>query len=277
MSATAKPPAAGAETITVASLRARKPGGAKITVVTAYDVTFARLADRAEIDVILVGDSLGMVVQGLSNTLAVTLDEMIYHAKAVVRGAKRAHVVVDLPFMSYKVSVEEGMRAAGRVLKESGAAAVKVEGGEEVAVLVSRLTQMGIPVMGHVGLTPQSVHQMGGFKVQGRTEAQRAKILAGARALADAGAYAMVLEGIPVPLADEITAAVAVPTIGIGAGPGCDGQVLVMHDLLGLDVAWSPRFARRYAELGREIEHAFAQYAEDVRQGNFPGEAESFK
>jgi 3-methyl-2-oxobutanoate hydroxymethyltransferase len=275
VSATAKPPAV--ETITAASLRARKPNGPKITVVTAYDVTFARLADRAEIDVILVGDSLGMVVQGQANTLAVTLDEMIYHARAVMRGARRAHVVVDLPFMSYQTSVEDGLRAAGRVLKESGAAAVKVEGGEEVAPLVARLSAIGIPVMGHVGLTPQSVHQMGGFRVQGRTDAQRAKILAGARALDAAGAYAMVLEGIPVPLADEITAAVAVPTIGIGAGPGCDGQVLVMHDLLGLDVAWSPRFARRYAELGREIEHAFAQYADDVRKGAFPGEAESFK
>jgi 3-methyl-2-oxobutanoate hydroxymethyltransferase len=275
LSATAKPPAA--ETITVASLRARKPGGPKITVVTAYDVTFARLADRAEIDVILVGDSLGMVVQGLPNTLPVTLDEMIYHARAVVRGTTRAHVVVDLPFMSYQASVEDGMRAAGRMLKEGGAAAVKVEGGEDVAPLVARLSAAGVPVMGHVGLTPQSVHQMGGFRVQGRTDVQRAKILAGARALVDAGAYAIVLEGIPVPLANEITAAVSIPTIGIGAGPGCDGQVLVMHDLLGLDVAWSPKFARRYAEMGREVEHAFAQYAEDVRKGTFPSEAESFK
>jgi 3-methyl-2-oxobutanoate hydroxymethyltransferase len=275
LSATAKPPAV--ETVTVASLRARKPGGAKITVVTAYDVTFARLADRAEIDVILVGDSLGMVVQGLPNTLPVTLDEMIYHARAVVRGTTRAHVVADLPFMSYQASVEDGMRAAGRMLKEGGAAAVKVEGGEEIAPLVARLSAAGVPVMGHVGLTPQSVHQMGGFRVQGRTDVQRAKILAGARALVDAGAYAIVLEGMPVALASEVTAAVSIPTIGIGAGPACDGQVLVMHDLLGLDVAWSPKFARRYAELGREVEHAFAQYAEDVRKGNFPSESESFK
>jgi 3-methyl-2-oxobutanoate hydroxymethyltransferase len=275
LSASAKPPAV--ETVTVASLRARKPGGAKITVVTAYVVTFARLADRAEIDVILVGDSLGMVVQGLPNTLPVTLDEMIYHARAVVRGTTRAHVVADLPFMSYQASVEDGMRAAGRMLKEGGAAAVKVEGGEEIAPLVARLSAAGVPVMGHVGLTPQSVHQMGGFRVQGRTDVQRAKILAGARALVDAGAYAIVLEGMPVALASEVTAAVSIPTIGIGAGPACDGQVLVMHDLLGLDVAWSPKFARRYAELGREVEHAFAQYAEDVRKGNFPSESESFK
>jgi 3-methyl-2-oxobutanoate hydroxymethyltransferase len=275
LSASAKPPAV--EAVTVASLRARKPGGPKITVVTAYDVTFARLADRAEIDVILVGDSLGMVVQGLPNTLPVTLDEMIYHARAVVRGTTRAHVVADLPFMSYQTSVEDGMRAAGRMLKEGGTAAVKVEGGEEVAPLVARLSAAGVPVMGHVGLTPQSVHQMGGFRVQGRTDVQRAKILAGARALVDAGAYAIVLEGMPVPLANEITGAVSIPTIGIGAGPGCDGQVLVMHDLLGLDVAWSPKFARRYAEMGREVEHAFAQYAEDVRKGTFPAESESFK
>ena len=278
MSATSKPPVAPAEApVTVATLRARKPGGEKIVVVTAYDVTFARLADQTGMDIILVGDSLGMVVQGNSTTLSVTLDEMIYHARAVMRGVTRAHVVVDLPFMSYQVSVDEGMRAAGRVLKESTAHAVKIEGGEEVAPLVARLTQAGIPVMGHVGLTPQSVHQLGGFKVQGRTEEQRDKIMEGAHAVTDAGAYAIVLESVPAALAAEITAALPIPTIGIGAGPECDGQVLVMHDLLGLDVAWSPRFARRYAELGRETEHAFAQYADDVRRGKFPNEAESFK
>jgi 3-methyl-2-oxobutanoate hydroxymethyltransferase len=276
LSTASKPPAPGQEPVTVAALRGRK-GGPKIVVVTAYDVSFARLADRAGVDAILVGDSLGMVMQGQSNTLAVTLDEMIYHARAVMRGVTRAHVVVDLPFMSYQVSVEDGMRAAGRVMKEGGAHAVKIEGGVEVAPLVSRLAAAGIPVMGHVGLTPQSFHQQGGFRVQGRTEGQRAKILEGARALADAGAYAMVLEGIPVALADEVTAAVAAPTIGIGAGPGCDGQVLVMHDLLGMDVSWSPRFARRYLELGREIEAAFGRYAEDVRSGAFPSEKESFK
>ncbi len=274
MSSQAKPP--GAESVTVAALRARKPGGPKITVVTAYDVTFARLADRAEIDVVLVGDSLGMVMQGQSNPLPDTLDEMIYHARAVVRGITRAHVVVDLPFMAY-ATVDEGVRAAGRVLKESGAAAVKVEGGIEVAPLIARLGELGIPAMGHVGLTPQSFHQLGGFRVQGRTDAQKAKILAGAKAISDAGAYAIVLEGMPVSLANEVTASVPIPTIGIGAGPGCDGQVLVMHDLLGLDVAWSPRFARRYAELGREVEAAFSRYAADVRSGAFPAEAESFK
>jgi 3-methyl-2-oxobutanoate hydroxymethyltransferase len=276
LSATSQPPAPTDAPVTVAALRARK-GGDKIVVITAYDVTFARLADRTGVDIVLVGDSLGMVVQGQSNTLAVTLDEMIYHARAVMRGVQRAHVVVDLPFMSYQVSIEDGMRAAGRVLKESNAHAVKIEGGVEVAPLITRLAAAGIPVMGHVGLTPQSFHQLGGFKVQGRTDLQRAKILEGARAVSDAGAYAIVLEGMPSSLGVEVTAAIPIPTIGIGAGVGCDGQVLVMHDLLGLDVSWSPRFARRYAELGRETEHAFAQYLDDVRRGNFPNDEESFK
>ncbi len=265
------------EKITAGQLRARKGLGEKIVVLTAYDVAFARLADRAGVDVVLVGDSLGMVVQGQTTTLPVTLDEMIYHARAVVRGVVRAHVVVDLPFMSYQASVEDGLRAAGRVLKESGAESVKLEGGEEMAGLVARLVAVGIPVMGHVGLTPQSFHQLGGFKVQGKTDPQRAKILAGARALADAGVYAMVLEGMPASLGAEVTAAVAPPTIGIGAGPGCDGQVLVMHDVLGLDPGWSPRFVRRYAELGKEAEKAFAAYAADVRAGTFPSTDESFR
>ena len=281
MSTTSNPDAPGpgtppADKITVAQLRSRK-GGAKIVVLTAYDVTFARLADRSGVDIVLVGDSLGMVFQGNANTLPVTLDEMIYHARAVARGVSRAHLVVDLPFMSYQVSIEDGLRAAGRVLKETAAEAVKVEGGEELAPLVARLVAAGVPVMGHVGLTPQSLHQLGGFRVQGKTDAGKAKILAGARALADAGAYAIVLEGMPAPLAVEVTAAVPVPTIGIGAGPGCDGQVLVMHDLLGLDPGWSPRFVRRYAEMGREVQRAFSAFADDVRAGRFPGDPESFK
>jgi 3-methyl-2-oxobutanoate hydroxymethyltransferase len=264
------------EKITAAQLRARK-GGEKLVVLTAYDVAFARLADHAGVDVVLVGDSVGMVFQGQSTTLPVTVDEMIYHARAVARGVAKAHVVVDLPFMSYQASVEDGMRAAGRIIKESGAESVKLEGGVEVAPLVARLVAAGIPVMGHVGLTPQSFHQLGGFKVQGKTEEQRAKILDGARALAASGAYAIVLEGMPAPLATEVTAAVPVPTIGIGAGPGCDGQVLVMHDLLGLDPGWSPKFVRRYAEIGREVERAFAAYAADVRAGKFPSTDESFR
>jgi 3-methyl-2-oxobutanoate hydroxymethyltransferase len=266
-----------AEKITTTILRQRKQGGPKIAVVTAYDVAFARLADRAGVDAVLVGDTLGMVVQGHSSTLPVTLDHIIYHGQMVARGLSRAHLVLDLPFMSYQVSVEDGMRSAGRLMKEGAGHAVKLEGGEEVAELVARLTRAGIPVMGHVGMTPQSVHSFGGFKLQGRTEPQRARILAGARALADAGAYAIVLETMPAKLAEEVTAAVPVPTIGIGAGPACDGQVLVMHDLLGMDPDWAPRFVRRYAQLGQEIEKAFAAYAEDVRQGHFPGPKESYE
>lgn len=262
--------------VTTTTLRERKASGEKIVVVTAYDVAFARLADRAGIDVVLVGDSLGMVFQGQPSTLPVTVDEMIYHARAVVRGVARAHVVVDLPFMSYQASVEDGVRAAGRLLKEGGAEAVKLEGGEEVAGLVARLTTMGIPVMGHVGMTPQSVHQFGGFKVQGRTDEQARRIGAGAKALSDAGAYAIVLETMPTSLAREITRAVPVPTIGIGAGAGCDGQVLVMHDLLGLDPGWNAKFVRRYAQLGEDAARAFAAYAADVRSGRFPSDDESY-
>jgi 3-methyl-2-oxobutanoate hydroxymethyltransferase len=263
--------------ITTAVLRQRKVAGQKIVVVTAYDVAFARLADRAGVDVVLVGDTLGMVIQGQSSTLPVTVDDIVYHGRAVARGLSRAHLVLDLPFMSYQASVEDGMRSAGRLMKEGNAHAVKLEGGEEVAELVARLVRIGIPVMGHVGMTPQSVHQFGGFKIQGRTDDQRARILAGARALADAGAYGMVLETMPSALAAEVTAAVPVPTIGIGAGPSCDGQVLVMHDILGMDPQWAPRFVRRYAELGRDVERAFAAYADDVRGGRFPSSDESYE
>jgi 3-methyl-2-oxobutanoate hydroxymethyltransferase len=262
--------------VTTADIR-KKKGVEKIAVVTAYDVAFARLADQAGVDIVLVGDSLGMVVQGQPTTLPVTVDDMIYHARAVNRGVERAHVVVDLPFMSYQASVEDGLRSAGRLMKEGGAAAVKLEGGEEAAELVAHLVRIGIPVMGHVGMTPQSVHQFGGFKLQGRTQDQRERILTGARALADAGAYAVVLETMPAALAGEVTAAVPIPTIGIGAGPACDGQVLVMHDILGMDPAWNPKFVRKYAELGAEIKRAFAAYAADVRAGRFPGKDESYE
>jgi 3-methyl-2-oxobutanoate hydroxymethyltransferase len=261
--------------LTSAALRERK--SEKIAAVTAYDVAFARLADRAGVDVVLVGDSLGMVVQGLGNTLPVTLDEMIYHCRMVARGVEHAHVVADMPFGSYQASVEDGVRAAGRLLKEGAAEAVKLEGGAEVTELVARLVTIGIPVMGHVGMTPQSVHKFGGFKLQGRTDAQAQSILAGARALADAGAYALVIEAVPPALAAAVTRAIPIPTIGIGAGPSCDGQVLVMHDLLGLDPDWSPRFARRYAELGREAIAAFAAYVADVRSGKFPSDKETAK
>src|SRR5215831_13154366 len=262
--------------VTTAALRARKGGGERIAVLTAYDVVFARLADEAGIDVVLVGDSLGMVVQGERNTLAVTVDDMVYHTRIVSRGVRRAHLVADMPFMSYQASVEDGLRAAGRLIKEGRAEAVKLEGGVQVAELVRRLVAAGIPVMGHVGMTPQSVHEFGGFKIQGRTAEQRARILEDARAVADAGAYAVVVETVPQALAAEITRAVPAVTIGIGAGPDCDGQVMVMHDLLGLEPAWKPRFVRRYAEMGKAAGDAFAAYAADVKAGKFPGPQESF-
>jgi 3-methyl-2-oxobutanoate hydroxymethyltransferase len=263
--------------VTTATLRARKGSADKVAVLTAYDVVFARLADEAGLDVVLVGDSLGMVVQGERSTLPVTLDDMVYHTRIVSRGLKRAHLVADMPFMSYQASIDDGMRAAGRLIKEGRAEAVKLEGGVEVAELVRRLVAAGIPVMGHVGMTPQSVHQFGGFKIQGRTEDQRAHILEDARALAAAGAYAIVIETVPQALAAEITRAVPALTIGIGAGPDCDGQVMVMHDLLGLEPAWKPRFVRRYAEMGKAVAQAFAAYAADVRAGRFPSERESFE
>jgi len=268
--------AATPDKVTMATIRARKGTPERTAVVTAYDVVFARLADEAGIDVVLVGDSLGMVVQGERNTLAVTLDDIVYHTRIVSRGVRRAHLVADMPFMSYQASVEDGMRAAGRLLKEGGAEAVKLEGGVEIAELVRRLVAAGIPVMGHVGLTPQSVHAFGGFKLQGRTAEQRARIIEDARAVANAGAYAIVVETVPQALAAEITRAVPAVTIGIGAGPDCDGQVMVMHDLLGLEPAWKPRFVRRYAEMGKAAGEAFAAYAADVRAGKFPGPGESY-
>jgi len=213
----------------------------------------------------------------IRSTLPVTLDEMVYHARAVTRGVERAHVVVDMPFMSYQASLDDGMRAAGRLVKEGGAEAVKLEGGVEAAELISRLVGVGIPVMGHVGMTPQSVHAFGGFKVQGRSPGRRQQILDDARAVAEAGAYALVIESVPRGLGAEITSAVSALTIGIGAGVDCDGQVLVMHDLLGLDPKWKPHFARRYADLGETARSAFAAFAADVRESRFPSEDESFE
>jgi 3-methyl-2-oxobutanoate hydroxymethyltransferase len=267
---------AASDKVTTATLRARKGAAEKIAVVTAYDVVFARLADEAGIDVVLVGDSLGMVVQGERTTLAVTMDDMVYHSRIVSRGVRRAHLVADMPFMSYQASVEDGLRAAGRLLKEGRAEAVKLEGGTEIAELVRRLVGAGIPVMGHVGLTPQSIHEFGGFKVQGRSNEQRAQILADARAVSEAGAYAVVVEGVPQAVAADVTRAISAVTIGIGAGADCDGQVMVMHDLLGLEPAWKPRFVRRYAEMGKSVAEAFAAYAADVRAGKFPGPDESY-
>lgn len=262
--------------VTVRTLQAMKRAGERIAMVTAYDATMARLAEAGGVDVVLVGDSLGMVVQGLDNTLPVTLDEMVYHCRAVSRGLHRPHLVGDMPFLSYQTGPEEAMRSAGRLLKEGGCAAVKLEGGEEMAETVARLVSVGIPVMGHVGLTPQSVHAMGGFRVQGKDDESAERILAGALALRDAGAYSIVLEGIPLTLAARITADLDIPTIGIGAGPHCDGQVLVFHDLLGLFDDLRPKFVKRYAELGQAARAAIADYVREVRAGEFPTREHSF-
>jgi len=267
--------------ITASSLRARKVGGTlagdKIVAITAYDASFARLLDAAQVDVLMIGDSLGMVVQGLQNTLAVTLEDVIYHTRAVVRGSSRALVVADLPFMSYQVSPEQALESAGRLVKEGGAEVVKLEGGGRSAcAAVTRMVEAGIPVMGHLGLTPQSVHVFGGFKVQAREEAARDRLLADARALERAGVFSLVLEAVPRGVAKWVTESVSVPTIGIGAGPDCDGQVLVCYDLLGLFQGFVPRFVKRYAELGESVTSAVRDYVAEVRAGHFPEDRHSF-
>ncbi len=256
--------------------RMMKKEGRKITMLTAYDYNSARIQDEAGVDSILVGDSLGMVMLGYENTLPVTIDEILHHAKAVVRGTKRALVIADMPFMSFQVSPEKTVENAGRFLKEGGATAVKLEGGREVLPQTRALIAAGIPVLGHLGLTPQSIHQMGGFKVQGKVLAQAEKLVEDAKLLEEAGVFGIVLECIPAPLAEKVSQSISMPTIGIGAGKGCDGQVLVAHDLLGLSGDFSPRFVRRYANLGEEMQKAFSSYISDVRSGEFPGEKESF-
>lgn len=263
--------------VTIQALRAQKVAGDKITMLTAYDATFARLLDQAGADILLVGDSLGMVIQGNDTTLPVTMDEMVYHCRAVARGTRRAQVVGDMPFMSYQESLEQGLRNAGRLIKEGGAHAVKLEGGAQHAPLVARLVQTGIPVMGHLGLTPQSYHQLGGFKVQGKDAGATERLTADALALQEAGAYAIVLEGIPAEVARDVTAALEIPTIGIGAGADCDGQVLVSYDLLGMDERFKPKFVRRYADLSTTIKEAAQRYFADVKGSRFPAEAESFQ
>ena len=266
--------------VTVPAVLAAK-GERRLAMMTAYDYTFARLADAAGVDMLLVGDSLGMVVQGLENTLAVTLDEMIYHSRLVVRGRRRALVVGDMPFLSYQVSPTEAVANAGRFIKEAGVEAVKLEGGIHMAETVARLVSVDIPVVGHIGLTPQSVHRMGGHKVQGRrggnAPGARDRLIADARALEEAGVFAIVIEGVPAELAAVITGGVGVPTIGIGAGAACDGQVLVMHDVLGLEDRIVPKFVKRYAELGTAATEAIGAYVRDVRDGAFPGEEHSFQ
>jgi 3-methyl-2-oxobutanoate hydroxymethyltransferase len=250
--------------------------GQRIVMVTAYDATFARMLDEGGADILLVGDSLGNVVQGRDTTLPVTLEEMLYHCRCVARGARRAHLVGDMPFMSYQVSPERALENAGRFLAEGDMHAVKLEGGIEVAETIRRIVNAGIPVMGHVGLTPQSVHAMGGFRVQGKDEDDAERVLRDAKAVADAGAYAMVLEGIPAALATRIRTQVPVPTIGIGAGPDCDGQVLVCYDMLGLTPERVPRFVKMYENLFERGVRAMKSYADEVRNGSFPTAAHSF-
>jgi 3-methyl-2-oxobutanoate hydroxymethyltransferase len=262
--------------ITLHDLRAKKERGEKIAMLTAYDYPTALLLDQAGIDMILVGDSLGMVVHGFENTLAVTLDMMILHTQAVRRGARRAFVVSDMPFMSYQISIEEAKRNAGRFLAEGGADAVKLEGGQPIAPTVKALVEIGIAVQGHIGLTPQSVSALGGFKAQGKTIETAHKLLDDARALEAAGAFSVVLESIPARLAELISRSISIPTIGIGAGVGCDGQVLVTHDLLGLFDRFTPKFAKRYAEIGKAMQTAFEAYRDDVQAGAFPAKEHSF-
>lgn len=266
-----------ARRITTRDLREMKKRGEKIVALTAYDYVFGRILDQCDVDVVLVGDSLGQIVCGYESTLPVTVDQMIHHASAVRRGVNRAMLVVDMPFMSFQVSVEETLRHAGRILKESGAEAVKLEGGDtETCRHIHALVRAGIPVMGHVGLTPQSVHALGGYRVQGRDPAEAERLRADAVRLQEAGCFAIVLELMPTGLAQEITTALEVPTIGIGAGPGVDGQVLVLHDMLGLNLGFEPRFLRRFAELGVEARRGVEKYVAAVRSGEYPGPEHSF-
>ena len=262
--------------VTVGHIRDMARRGERIAVLTAYDYPSARLLDAAGVEIVLVGDSLGNTVLGYTSTLPVTMDEMIHHTAAVVRGVTSALVVGDMPFMSYQASEEEAIRNAGRFLKETGCQAVKLEGGRVVAPLIQKLVDHGIPVMAHVGLTPQSVHQFGGYRIQGRTAKQAEALLADALAVEEAGAFSVVLELVAAPVARVISDRLEIPTIGIGAGPHCDGQVLVFHDMLGIDPGYQPRHAKRYAEVGQTILEAVRAYVDDVHGAAFPTEAESF-
>lgn len=261
---------------TVEDIRERYRDDEPITMVTCYDFTFAKLVDQTEIDSVLIGDSLGNVVQGETTTLPVTVEDIVYHTRAVVRGTEEAHVVADMPFLSYQTSPEDGVASAGRILKEGGAQAVKIEGGREFAPTVERIVQAGIPVVGHLGLTPQSVHQTGGYSVQGEGEEAGRALLEDARALEEAGIYALVLEMVPASLAERVTEAIDIPTIGIGAGDATSGQVLVLYDLLGLDTSFTPKFLKRYAELEEDVIEAVDSYAREVREGEFPEEKHEF-
>lgn len=260
--------------LTILDLQKKKDQREKIVALTAYDASFAALMDEI-VDIILVGDSLGMVIQGQKNTLSVSIEDMIYHTKAVASVVQKAHLSVDMPFLSYQVSQEEAVRNAGRLLK-AGAQSVKLEGGENVCDLVRRLTQIGIPVLGHIGLTPQSLHQLGGFRVQGKEPASKDQLLREAKFLEEAGAYAIVLESIPGDLTREISVSLKIPAIGIGAGVDCDGQILVIYDLLGMDSTFRPKFVKQYANLSSVITEAVSQYARDVKEEKFPASEQTF-
>ncbi|MBM7625020.1 3-methyl-2-oxobutanoate hydroxymethyltransferase [Sporohalobacter salinus] len=263
--------------VTITDLKAKKEAREKITMLTAYDYPMAKAVDEAGIDIILVGDSLGMVVLGYDDTLSVTIEDMIHHTKAVNRGAEEALIVTDMPFMSYKTQdVSQTVKNAGKIIKESGAQAVKLEGGEELAAEIRAVVEAGIPVMGHLGLTPQSINQVGGFKVQARENKAAKKLVSDAKALEEAGVFALVLECIPAALAKEVTEAIGIPTIGIGAGKEVDGQVLVTQDMLGIFADFTPKFVRKYANLNDEIKTALKNYKQDVKAGEFPTQQESF-
>jgi len=255
----------------------KKKEGRKITMLTAYDYPFARIVDEAGIDAILVGDSLGMVVQGLENTLPVTMDEMIYHTKMVTRAVKNALVIGDMPFMSYQTGVQDAVKNAGRFLKEAGASGVKMEGGAEIADHIRALTRSDIPVMAHIGLKPQSIHRMGGYKVQGKTDLAAKKLIEEAHMAEDAGAFSLLLEAIPMDLAKKITGELSIPTIGIGAGPHCDGQILVLHDVIGLFERFVPKFVKQYANVKDDALKAIITYREEIEKGVFPSNEQSFK
>jgi len=262
--------------ITINTLLKMKKRGEKIAMLTAYDYQTALLEDRGGVEMILVGDSLGMVVLGYENTLPVTVDEVIHHLKAVSRAHPRAMLLGDMPFMSYQASVEDAVRNAGRLVKEGGAEAIKLEGGRRMKSVIQAILDADIPVMGHIGLTPQSLHRFGGYKVQGKDEASADKLVEEAAFLEEIGCFSMVLEGIPWRLAERITKSLTIPTIGIGAGPHCDGQVLVINDMLGLLEEFSPKFVKRYGEFGQEIQKAIAEYVADVKKGTFPGDEHSY-
>lgn len=264
------------EKISILDLKDRKEKGEKITMLTAYDYPMAKILDQCGVDVLLIGDSVGNVMMGRDNTLPVTTDDIIYHTQAVVRARRRALVVADMPFMSYQVSVEQAKREAGRLIKEGGAEAVKLEGGENMEEVIHAICDIDIPVMGHIGLTPQSIHRLGGYKVQGKEERQREKLMADARAVERSGAFSIVLEAIPLTLARAITQSLKIPTIGIGAGVHCDGQVLVIHDLLGLSGDFRPTFVKRYANLEVEMRKAVSTFLSEVKKKKFPTDEHSF-